>query len=78
MPDLANAKGKLGDLAKGKLGNLSKGNLGDLSSMMDGKMPDLANAKGKLGDLSSMMDGFKNNNSKITNLAKDKFKALVP
>ena len=78
-PDLTNAKGKLGDLAKGKLG--------DLSSMMEGKMPpDLTNAKGKLGDLakgklgdlSSMMDGFKNNNSKITNLAKDKFKGLVP
>jgi len=72
---------------KSKFTDLAKGKLGDLSSMMEGKMPpDLTNAKGKLGDLakgklgdlSSMMDGFKNNNSKITNLAKDKFKGLVP
>jgi hypothetical protein len=75
-PDLTNAKGKFTDLAKGKLG--------DLSSMMEGKMPpDLANAKGKLGDLAKgklgdLSSRFKNNNSKITNLAKDKFKALVP
>jgi hypothetical protein len=86
IPDAANAKESLTNLAKDKLGNASSILDGLKSNISGNAKESLTNlAKGKLGDASSILDGFKNKipdaenaKSKFTDLAKGKFKGLIP
>ena len=78
IPDAANAKESLTNLAKDKLGNTSSILDGLKSNISGNAKESLTNlAKGKLGDASSFIDGLKSNipgNAKesLTNLAKGK------
>ena len=81
IPGIKNAKENFTNLAKGKLGDASS-----IMKNMSGKTPDLVDlAKGKFGDASSIMKNMSgktpdlaNAKDKFANLAKGKFKGLIP